>query len=196
MVDYPEKDHKKEIYAYTTFIFLGLVTESKGVFDLVNVIAENKDKYRNRIKLLIGGNGKIEKLTNLINEYEISDIVEYLGWVTGNDKSKILNKADVYILPSYVEGSPVSILEAMAYGMPIISTNVGGIPELVKNNENGLLIEPGNLKQIEKAIDWFVMNPEFIKTYGAVSELIVQKYLPASVVKQLIEVYQSVLSPA
>ena len=194
MIDYPQKCENRREHSTINFLFLGLVTESKGIFDLINVIAKNKDKFRNKIRLLIGGNGKTEQLTDLINKYEIEDIVEFLGWVNGDNKISALNSSNVYILPSYIEGSPVSILEAMSYGMAIIATNIGGIPELVKNKENGLLIEPGNLDQIEKALNYFVMNPGLIESYGAVSEMMIQKHLPDSVLKKLIDIYQPVLS--
>lgn len=195
VIEYPKKQNFKMKGEIITFLFLGLISEQKGIFDLLEVIAKNKGKYDNKLKLLIAGNGKSEKLLGLIDKYETGNIVEFLGWVSGDNKIAALNKADVYILPSYIEGSPISILEAMSYGMPIISTNVGGIPELVKNNENGLLIEQGNLDQIEMALDFFVMNPGIIGTYGAVSEHLVQKHLPDSVLKQLIGMYQFVLSP-
>jgi glycosyltransferase involved in cell wall biosynthesis len=194
IIDYPNVNKNNIDHAIITFLFLGLITEAKGIFDLINVIAKNKDKYRNRIRLLIGGNGKTEKLIDLINKNDIPDIVEFLGWIGGNNKIAAFNRSDVYILPSYVEGSPISILEAMSYRMAVIATTIGGIPELVKNKENGLLIEPGNLDQIEKALNYFVMNPELIQTFGAVSELISQKHLPDSVLKKLIDIYQSVLS--
>ena len=176
-----------------TFLFLGLVCEEKGIFNLVDVIADNKEKYRNKIKLLIGGNGKTKQLTDLIKKNQLEDMIEFLGWIDNKKKIIVLNKADVYILPSYIEGLPVSVLEAMSYGMAVISTNVGGIPEIVKNKENGLLIEPGNLKQIEESMDCLLENPELIKLYGNVSRQRVQKHLPDPVVEQLINIYQSVL---
>lgn len=194
IIDYPNANKNNSGHAIITFLFLGLITEAKGVFDLINVIVKNKDRYRNRIRLLIGGNGKTGKLIDLINKNGIRDIVEFLGWVGGDHKTAAFNRSDVYILPSYVEGSPISILEAMSYGMAVIATTIGGIPELVKNKENGLLIEPGNLDQMENALNYFVMNPELIQNYGAVSELIIQKHLPDSVVKELMGIYQSVLS--
>lgn len=193
IIDYPEKLKNTTKTNSTTFLFLGLVCEAKGIFDLVNAIANNKEKYRTRIKLLIGGNGETQHLQGLIEKYQIEDIVEFLGWVNSEEKIAVLNKADVYILPSYKEGLPISILEAMSYGMAVISTNIGGIPEIIKNKENGLLIEPGNLEQIEQALVYFLENPESVEEYGAVSEQLVQKYLPDSVLKQLVDIYKSVL---
>jgi glycosyltransferase involved in cell wall biosynthesis len=193
VIDYPDKtvdDAKKTI---TTFLFFGLVCKEKGIFDLVEVIGKNKDKYRNLIKLKIGGNGEIQYLKELINKHQIEDIVEYIGWVVSEEKKKVLKGADVFILPSYNEGVPISILEAMSYGKPIIASNVGGIPEIVIMNKNGLLIDPGKPDQIEQAINTLLENPELVKEFGENSEKMVQKHLPHSVIKELEDNYKSIL---
>jgi glycosyltransferase involved in cell wall biosynthesis len=194
IIDYPVKiktDLKKDVI---TFLFFGLICKAKGIFDLIEVIARNKELYRGRIKLLIAGNEEVEHMKDLIYKHRIEDIVEFLGWISNNEKSSILNNSDVYILPSYNEGLPISILEAMSYGKAIISTKVGGIPEIVRNKENGLLINPGDLEQIKQSLNFFLENPEKIEEYGVVSEQKVQKYLPNSVLKELEEIYKSVLS--
>jgi glycosyltransferase involved in cell wall biosynthesis len=132
-------------------------------------------------------------LKELIKKHQIEDIVEFIGWVTGEEKKRVLNGADVFILPSYNEGVPISILEAMSYGKPIIATNVGGIPEIVIMNKNGLLIDPGKPDQIEKAINTLLENPELVKEFGENSEKMIQKHLPHSVIKELEENYKSIL---
>ena len=91
-----------------------------------------------------------EIIKAFIQNNQISDIAVFEGWVTGDKKIEYLNWADIYILPSYNEGLPIAILEAMSYSHPIISTPVGGIPEVVKDHQNGILVEPGNLEQIKK----------------------------------------------
>jgi len=144
------------------------------------------------MNLLIGGNGEIKRLNNFIHANQIGSIVEFMGWVTNDAKISAFNKADIYILPSYNEGMPISILEAMSYGLAIIATNVGGIPEIVFNEVNGLLIEPGNSSQIERTLNYFIDNPALIRRYGAASENLVKKYFPDKVCGQLIELYNSV----
>ena len=175
-------------------LFLGLITNGKGNFDLIKVIAGNKEKYHSKIHLSVGGNGEVNRLNDLIKKHNIEELVEFLGWITREQKEIALSNTDIYILPSYNEGLPVSILESMSYGKAIISTDVGGIPEIVRNRENGLLISPGDLKQIEDALDFFLEYPQLIEEYGAVSELMVQKYLPHSVLKELTEIYKSLIS--
>ena len=131
-----------------TLLFLGLLGKNKGIYDLLECIRDHKVEFQGKLKLYIGGNGEIEHVKQLIKEYGIADIVIFEGWVSGDKKIELLNKSDAYILPSYKEGLPISILEAMSYGMPIISTPVGGIPEIVSNGENGYLVEPGNKEDI------------------------------------------------
>ncbi len=194
IIDYPIKINDAVKADLITFLFLGLICDAKGIFDLMEVIIKNKERYRDRMKLFIGGNGEVQKLKDLIKKNNIEDIVEYSGWITGTEKANILNSSDVYILPSYTEGLPISILESMSYGKAVISTNVGGIPEIVRNNENGLLINPGELNQIEQALDFFLENPDLTKEYGIISEQMVQKHLPHFVLKELKEIYISVLS--
>jgi len=194
MIDYPKELQKSTNSTTITFLFLGLICDDKGIFDLINVIANNKVKYRTIVKLWIAGNGETHRLQNLIKEQQIEDIIEFLGWLNNNEKNIVLNNSNVYILPSYNEGLPISILEAMSYGKAVISTNVGGIPELVINKENGLLIMPGNLQEIEQALNYFIENPELIEEYGATSKTMVQKYLPHSVIKELENHYKTVYS--
>ena len=136
----------------------------------------------------IGGNGETEKLVELINSYSLENIVEFIGWVSKDKKTEYFNKSDGYILPSYNEGLPISILEAMSYELPIISTNVGGIPEIVDSN-NGALIEPGNKKQLKEAIFFAINNPLEFRNRGKESAKRVSKHLPENVKNVLVNIY-------
>ena len=84
---------------------------------------------------------------------------------------------------------PIGILEAMSYGHPIISTPVGGIPEVVKDGVNGIMVEPGNVQEISKAISSFVEDKKLIKEYGTKSIELVKPYLPETVFATLSEIY-------
>ena len=178
---------------YITFLFLGALGERKGIFDLLEVIASNKDKYSDYIKVVVGGNGEIRRFKEFVNKYELNDIVSYRGWISGNEKLELLKESDVYILPSYNEGLPLSILEAMSYNMPIISTSVGGIPEVVVHLQNGYLIEPGNKVQIKSAIDHFIDNPNLIYSYGNSSSKLVKPYYASMVIPKLEKIYKEIL---
>lgn len=193
IIDYPQKQQRINHSDYLHLLFFGLVCDGKGIFDLLKVIGNNKEVYRKKVRLLIGGNGETQKLKTLIRQGETGEIVDFLGWVDNDKKPAAFSNSDVFILPSYTEGLPISILEAMSYGKAIISTGVGGIPEIVKDNENGILIEPGNLDQIKNAIGRLIDQPELIRKFGLASEQMVQKFLPGEVIKKLDEIYKLLL---
>lgn len=184
--------HKQQT-GYFTLLFLGLLGKNKGIYDLLECIRDHKVEFQGKLKLYIGGNGEIEHVKQLIKEYGIADITIFEGWVSGDKKIELLNKSDAYILPSYKEGLPISILEAMSYGMPIISTPVGGIPEIVSNGENGYLVEPGNKEDIYKAIISLLNDSDLRNRMGSVSLSRVGEHLPEYVEKQLETLYDSLL---
>ncbi len=173
-------------------LYMGHITKAKGVFDLVEMIAENKNFYRGKLILDIGGDMyEADKLRNFVTDNKIDDIVHLHGWLIGNAKAKMFNWADAYILPSYVEGVPISILEAESYGLPILSTRVGGIPDIVDEGKNGFLFTPGDKQGMKKAIDMVVENRDLKISMGSYSKELTQKNNPSSVEKDLIEVYRS-----
>ena len=157
----PIKVSTKKESGVINFLFLGEIGKRKGIYDLLQVISDNQELFRNKIKLRIGGNLEEEIIKAFIQNNQISDIAVFEGWVTGDKKIEYLNWADIYILPSYNEGLPIAILEAMSYSHPIISTPVGGIPEVVKDHQNGILVEPGNLEQIKEALLFFILKMYF-----------------------------------
>lgn len=175
------------------FLFLGHISKRKGIYDLIEVISRNKQTLEGKFKLIVGGNGESEKLIQLLNDNHLQNLVDYKGWVSGTDKGDLLSSCDVYILPSYNEGLPLSVLEAMSYGKAILSTNVGGIPEIVEHGANGLLINPGHLGDLEGALFQFINNPAQVEHFGVNSKWRVEPYFPESVIPKLKGVYQDLL---
>ena len=173
-------------------LYMGQITKAKGVFDLVEMIAENKNFYRGKLILDIGGGMyDADKLSNFVFDNKMDDIVHLHGWLTGKAKTKMFNFADAYILPSYVEGVPISILEAESYGLPILSTNVGGIPNVVDEGKNAFLFRPGDKQEMKIAIDKVMESRELRASMGSHSKKLVHKNYPSSVEENLIEVYRS-----
>jgi glycosyltransferase involved in cell wall biosynthesis len=160
------ENHSVRQQGICNFLFLGLVCKSKGIFDLIEVVNEKQNELRGRAKFVIGGIGELDKLKNLIKKYGIEDLVESIGWVAGAIKVQKLNEADVFVLPSYIEGLPICILEAETYHLPIISTNVGGIPEIVRPGQNGYLITPGNKEELSAAIIEMVTDSGLREKWG------------------------------
>lgn len=191
-IDKPIDKNLKEDFNTINFLYLGKIAKSKGIFDLVEVINDNKDYLNNKISLTIAGNEDIPMITKLIAKYKIENIINYIGWIEGNEKIKLLIKNDISILPSYHEGLPITLLEAMSYKMPIIATAVGGIPEILKDNYNGITIIAGDKNSIFESIDYFIKNKSKINEYGNNSFKMVNDYLPDEVNKKLLSIYEKV----
>lgn len=174
------------------FLFMGEIGERKGIFDVIRGLIKHRNEIRGKIELRIGGNKREEELRNIIEKGNISDFVKFEGWVSGEKKNELLNWADVYILPSFNEGLPISILEAMSYRMPVISTPVGGIPEVV-DERNGILVTPGNDEEIFTAMKYYVDNKYKIALQGDESYKKVETYFPDCVLQHLKSIYEYLL---
>lgn len=193
IIDYPKDINVYKLDDKINILYLGLIAEAKGIFDLMELIRVNKNKYNNRVKFRIGGLGKTEELLQIIKDNNLSNIVEYIGWVDGENKIKELIKSDIFILPSYSEGLPISILEAMSYRNAIIASDVGGIPEIVFDKSNGILIKPGAINELENAIDYLINSPYIIQEYAEESVKLVEKHLPINVLHSLNTLYEELL---
>lgn len=179
---------------YISFLFLGFIGSRKGVFDLLEVIVEHKSALKGKAKFYIGGNGEVDRLIEMIGKYDLQEIVNFTGWVDTIKKQQIICDCDVYILPSYNEGLPISILEAMSYGKPVISTIVGGIPEVVKNDRNGFLIKPGDKIALWNAIQHFLVEPDLAKIMGNYSLSLIEPYFAKNVINKLGGLYSELLN--
>ena len=175
-------------------IFLGRIGKRKGIFDLLKAITNQKSDFRNKLKLIVGGDGDIKLLEETIEQNQIGDMVNFVGWVRGDKKEELLNNSDILILPSYNEGLPISILEGMSFSMPIISTDVGGIPQVVVNNENGKVVKPGDIKGIEEAIMYYLEDLEKVNEHGSMSYKKVSPFFPKNVMNELESIYQIIKS--
>jgi glycosyltransferase involved in cell wall biosynthesis len=132
------------------FLFAGWMVEKKGVLDLFNVI-ENNDDLKQFTFRFAGAGTLLEELKKRKEENNL-DNIELLGWKDEKELQDEYEKADVFILPSYAEGFPNVVLEALNNRMPIISTNIGGIPDSVIDGYNGYIVEVGDKKVLYKSI--------------------------------------------
>jgi glycosyltransferase involved in cell wall biosynthesis len=116
--------------------------------------------------LLLGGDGELETARQRAVERGVSSHVEILGWVRGEDKRRLLEYSTVYVLPSYNEGLPMSVLEAMAYGLPVVTTSVGGIPEAITDGVEGFLIDAGDVHSQAERLVLLLDDPELSRRMG------------------------------
>lgn len=146
-------------------LFMGRITRDKGVFDLLEAlraIAPGRPEAR----LRMAGAGAEEAMARRARELGVADRLEFLGWVSGPHKDAVIAGAGVLVLPSYIEGLPVILLEAMALGTPVVATRVGGVPELVQDGETGLLVEAGDTAALAAALMRILNEPELAARLG------------------------------
>lgn len=140
-------------------LFLGAVGERKGAFDLIQAISRIPVAER-KLKLFMAGNGEVDRAKEMVEALGVADCIEVVGWVDGERKVSLIKSCGVFILPSHNEGLPIAILEAMNAGMAIITCPVGGIPEVIESEQNGILIEPGDIDSLTDAIRQIAKNAD------------------------------------
>lgn len=177
----------------TTFniLFLGTITENKGIWDILNMIKDHQSEILNQIQFFIGGNGEVDKLLDFIKINNLNKIVKYVGYLDEKTKTLAFLNSDLYIQPSYKEGLGMAIIEAMSYKLPVIASNTGGIPEIVKNNYNGFLIKPGDMEDLFKKINLIKDNNELKNKFKINSFKLSKSYFEDNVKNELFKLYKS-----
>jgi len=152
-----DKSKKRCDKDFLTIGFLGRLTKEKGVFELLRAVYLLNKNHEN-IKLKFAGNGKAETLLRKkVKELALEHCVSFYGEVI--DSSWFYQQINIFILPSHSEGLPITILEAMASGVLIIASNVGGISEVIENNVNGILLNKVEPEQIVKILENIIVKP-------------------------------------
>jgi glycosyltransferase involved in cell wall biosynthesis len=134
------------------FVSFGRIGQRKGQFDVIRALAAMPLDIRRRCRVLFAGDGEANEARRLADELGVAAQVEVHGWLDAAQRDELLAQADAFVLPSYNEGQPMALLEAMAWGLPPVSTPVGGIPEVVKSGDNGLLVTPGDIAALSGAM--------------------------------------------
>lgn len=142
-------------------LFVGDIGDRKGFFDLAEVM---KDLNDTDIELHVCGAPRNSESKEKFTAYQerLGKKLIFHGFVTGDEKEQIFTDADILVLPSYGEGLPMVIMEALSAGCAVISTNVGSIPEIIQA-DNGILIQPGDKEALKKAIRKLAENEDSLK---------------------------------
>ncbi len=175
-------------------LYLGRFDSLKGVSD-IPAIADIVRRGGVSATFVVGGTGETEPVISEIERLNVQDIVSLPGWITGDQKDKLLRESAIFLLPSHMEAMPMSILEAMGYGLPIISCDVGGIPQVVARDENGKLYLPKDVTGMANGIISYLTDKELWKKASKTSlELADKKYSFEAHIDSLEAIYKKVLN--
>lgn len=159
-----------------TYIFVGWVVKSKGIYELVQAVGQSDVLKKCRF-IVAGGGESLDDVENLIQKEKIG-CIELLGWQTPEQIDELLQDAHVFVLPSYAEGFPNALLEALSQGLPAVVTSVGSIPDSAIDGKNAELVEPKNSHSLRVALEKFYYSPELIEQYSQKSlSIVTEKHL-------------------
>jgi glycosyltransferase involved in cell wall biosynthesis len=183
-------DNSRPLRNRYKIIYLGGSAKSKGIFDLLCAVAKLMPEFP-ATTLVCGGIGDMNEITQAAKKLGIEENVETVGWIENEKKSFLLNTASIYVLPSYHEGLPMGILEAMALGLPIVASNVGGIPDVVIDGKFGILIPPGDVEAQYLALKRLFLDVDTAEKMGVAGRLaVMNQYAASKVVGQLVALYR------
>jgi glycosyltransferase involved in cell wall biosynthesis len=171
-------------------LFLGRLSTRKGIYDLLAAVAELRKDF-STLQLTCCGDGDLQAVAARAARIGIADAVKIFGWVEGEQKRRLLMESTIYVLPSYNEGLPMGVLEAMAAGMPVVSTTVGGIPDAIENGTDGFLVAPGDVTALAGTLGQLLGDAELRRRIGeAARKKIRELFLAEKVVAQVEQLYR------
>lgn len=173
-------------------LFSGTLYEGKGYKDLIKAFARIADRYPDW-KLVLAGNGEEDQASSLSQELGIKNRVVLLGWVKGEAKHKAFSEASALCLPSYAEGFPMAVLDAWAYGLPVITTPVGGVPDVAIEGENMLLFEPGDIDTLSEKLEVIIKDELLRDRLSSASlQLAATKFSLTSLTEEVASIYDKI----
>ncbi len=173
-------------------LFLGEIGKRKGCYDIPEIYGRVLEKGE-RLPLIMAGDGELAEVKKLFEDRDLQKDISFPGWVRGADKDKCLKESGIFLFPSYYEGMPMAVLEAMAYGMAIVTTRVGGIPHLLEDGGSGYLCEPGDIEGLSKRLLELSKDGDKRRKMGErARQKAIEEYSMESHIKKLMDLYDRV----
>ena len=167
-------------------LFLARLEREKGIFEMIEAFQELHKTMKN-IKLTIAGDGQdFKEVKKLVEAYNNIHVV---GEVEGEEKIKLFKQSDIYCLPSYSEGLPISVLEAISFGLPVVTTKVGGLKYFFQEGKMGKMVESKDSNQLQKALFTLLDNKSLMNKIAQFNFDYGQKYLTNTVTAQRLYPY-------
>jgi glycosyltransferase involved in cell wall biosynthesis len=183
-----------------SILFVGTVAPKKGVLDILKAAPSVVERHPQARFLFAGMEERPDdraRIEQACLDGNVTDAVHFLGPVAGQAKLDLYLKASIFLLPSYGEGLPYALLEAMSAGLPVVATPVGAIPELVEDGQNGFLVQPGDHQALSDRILRLLDDPALRSAMSRANvERIRQGYLPDEAILRIESIYDRLLAPA
>ena len=144
--------------------------------------------------VLVGPGPDFLNIKKIIETHKLNNRIHLIGNQPNDQIPDWLSAADIFALPSHNEGLPIVILEAMACGLPVIGTRVGGIPEEIENEKNGILIDKGDSAALSRAIQYLIYDKENAKKMGSIGrEIVKEKFSWQQNVEKVVKIYKQLI---
>lgn len=177
--------------SHQDILFLGRLDARKSPDVLLRASRQVLERFPGT-KVVFGGDGEVEKNKALAEELGIANRCEFHGWVSGAEREGLFARAAVYCLPSKNEGLPMSVLEAMARGIPTVATPVGGVPQVIEDGVSGFLVDVDDVDALSDRLNILLDKPGLRENVGAASRNTVTRlFNVGGSIKQLLALYRA-----
>lgn len=185
-----EKIESKEKY----ILVAGNISILKGYEVLIRAFSIIAHQYPDW-KVIFAGNGEIKKAKAIVTECNINSQVVFMGWISGEEKDQIFKKSSFLCLPSFTEGMPMAILDAWAYGLPVVASQVGGVVDMINDGTNGLTFKPGDVKVLSEKLILMISDNDLRDRFSKLSfELSQTTYSSITINQQIGEIYEDLIN--
>jgi glycosyltransferase involved in cell wall biosynthesis len=145
--------------------YVGWMVANKGIYEILGVAAQLRTEFPD-LKVYMAGGGELDEFREAVNKAGLASCIEIMGWQTTSSIQALLRRTTVFLLPSYSEGMPNALLEAMAARVPVVATSVGSIPDVISHGNNGLLVPVRDVTATTDAVRLLLRDPELTKRLG------------------------------
>jgi glycosyltransferase involved in cell wall biosynthesis len=175
-------------------LFVGNLIKIKGVYTLIESLKILCSSIPELLLLIIGQGEEREKLESLASSYGLNSNIKFLGWVPQKDLPELYNAADIFVLPSITEGHSVALLEAMAVGLPIVASGIGGNIETIEDGVNGFHFETGNTEKLAERLMMILTNRNLRRMMSEnSSKIYLEKFSTNNQINSHLKVYNSIM---
>ena len=172
-------------------LFLGRLCKEKGIRELLETVIELKEEFRD-LELYLGGVWIDEDLKDVADKH--TEFIHQLGWIEKEEKEKYLQKCNIFVLPTYFEGLPMSLLEGMSYECACIASAVGGIPQVIEDGDDGILILPKDKDGLKEAIRNLIQDNSIQKKMGtAARQKVIEQFELKKSINRLVNIYSTLV---